>query len=90
MGTGRCPAAGQLKVKAVQLAIYRLAWARLKGVPLHSVRAAFYYVGEDQVVRPHDLGTAERLEEIITAALGGTAALAENPGAVSGTLRPQS
>jgi DNA helicase-2/ATP-dependent DNA helicase PcrA len=88
--TGRRPAAGQLKVKAVQLAIYRLAWARLKGVPLHSVRAAFYYVGEDQVVRPHDLGTAERLEEIITAALGGTAALAENPGAVSGTLRPQS
>jgi len=88
--TGRRPAAGQLKVKAVQLAVYRLAWARLQGVPLDSVRAAFYYVGEDQVVRPHDLGTAERLEEIITSALGGTAALAGNPSAVSGTLRPQS
>ncbi|QCO99203.1 ATP-dependent helicase [Arthrobacter sp. 24S4-2] len=87
--TGRRPAAGQLKVKAVQLAVYRLAWARLQGVPLDSVRAAFYYVGEDQVVRPHDLGSAEQLEEIITAALGGAAALAGNP-AVSGTLRPQS
>ena len=31
--TGRRPSAAQLKVKAVQLAVYRLAWARLKGVP---------------------------------------------------------
>ena len=29
--TGRRPSAAQLKVKAVQLAVYRLAWARLKG-----------------------------------------------------------
>ncbi|MEK0157126.1 ATP-dependent DNA helicase [Arthrobacter oryzae] len=89
--TGRRPAAGQLKVKAVQLAVYRLAWARLKGVPLDSVRAAFYYVGENQVVRPHDLGTAEQLEDIVTAALGGTTALAKAAaGPASGTLRPQS
>ncbi|WLQ06700.1 ATP-dependent helicase [Arthrobacter oryzae] len=88
--TGRRPAGGQLKVKAVQLAVYRLAWARLKGVPLDSVRAAFYYVGEDQVVRPHDLGTAEQLEDIVTAALGGTTALAKAASPVSGTLRPQS
>lgn len=88
--TGRRPAGGQLKVKAVQLAVYRLAWARLKGVPLDSVRAAFYYVGENQVVRPHDLGTAEQLEDIVTAALGGTTALAKAAGPVSGTLRPQS
>jgi DNA helicase II / ATP-dependent DNA helicase PcrA len=71
--TGRRPSAGQLKVKAVQLAVYRLAWSRLKGVPLEDVRAAFYYVADDQVVRPHDLGTAERLEEIVAAALGQTA-----------------
>ena len=71
--TGRRPAAGQLKTKAVQLAVYRLAWSRLKGVPLEDVRAAFYYVADNAVVRPHDLGTAERLEEIIAAALGGTA-----------------
>ncbi|WP_211877762.1 ATP-dependent helicase [Pseudarthrobacter albicanus] len=70
--TGRRPSAGQLKVKAVQLAVYRLAWARLKGVPLEDVRAAFYYVADDQVVRPHDLGTAGTLEEIVAAALGQT------------------
>jgi DNA helicase-2/ATP-dependent DNA helicase PcrA len=71
--TGRRPSAAQLKVKAVQLAVYRLAWARLRGVPLEDVRAAFYYVAENQVVRPHDLGSAEKLEEIVAAALGRTA-----------------
>lgn len=88
--TGRRPAAGQLKVKAVQLAVYRLAWARLKGVPLESVRAAFYYVAEDQVVRPHDLGTADRLEAIVSAALGGATAGASLSEPVRGTSHPQS
>lgn len=68
--TGRRPSAAQLKTKAVQLAVYRLAWARLKDVPLDQVRAAFYYVADNQVVRPHDLGSAERLEQIVAAALG--------------------
>ncbi|HSN35891.1 MAG TPA: ATP-dependent DNA helicase, partial [Arthrobacter sp.] len=67
--TGRRPSAAQLKTKAVQLAVYRLAWARLKGVPVEQVRAAFYYVADDAVVRPHDLGSAERLEQIVAAAL---------------------
>jgi DNA helicase-2/ATP-dependent DNA helicase PcrA len=71
--TGRRPPAAQLKVKAVQLAVYRLAWARLKNVPLEDVRAAFYYVADNQVVRPHDLGSAEKLEGIVAAALGRTA-----------------
>ncbi|MBT2596834.1 ATP-dependent DNA helicase [Arthrobacter sp. ISL-72] len=88
--TGRRPAGGQLKVKAVQLAVYRLAWARLKGVPLHSVRAAFYYVGENQVVRPHDLGTAEELEGIVTAALGGTTSIVKAAAPATAVLRPQS
>lgn len=70
--TGRRPSAAQLKVKAVQLAVYRLAWARLKAVPLEDVRAAFYYVADNQVVRPHDLGSAEKLEGIVAAALGRT------------------
>ncbi|MDI3212503.1 ATP-dependent DNA helicase [Arthrobacter sp. AL12] len=68
--TGRRPSAAQLKTKAVQLAVYRLAWARLKDVPLDQVRAAFYYVADNQVVRPHDLGSAERLERIVATALG--------------------
>lgn len=67
--TGRRPSAGQLKTKSVQLAVYRLAWARLKDVPLDEVRAAFYYVADNQVVRPHDLASGAELEEIVAAAL---------------------
>lgn len=67
--TGRPPSARQLQAKAVQLAVYRLAWSRLKGVPLEDVRAAFYYVSDNRVVRPHDLGSADQLEKIISAAL---------------------
>ncbi|GAB3559138.1 ATP-dependent DNA helicase [Arthrobacter alkaliphilus] len=67
--TGKRPAGRQLKTRAVQLAVYRLAWARLKGVPLEYVSAVFYYVADDSVVRPHDLDTAEELENIIASAL---------------------
>ena len=71
--TGRRPSASQLRAKAVQLAAYRLAWARLKGVPVDEVRAAFFYVADNQVVRPHDLGSAQELEQIVAAALGASA-----------------
>ncbi|MHA7288305.1 ATP-dependent helicase [Arthrobacter sp. MDT3-24] len=67
--TGRRPSAAQLRAKSVQLAAYRLAWARLKGVAVADVRAAFFYVADNQVVRPHDLGSAEELEQIVAAAL---------------------
>ncbi|ABM09910.1 ATP-dependent helicase [Paenarthrobacter aurescens] len=67
--TGRRPAGQQLAIRAVQLAVYRLAWARLKDVPLEDVSAAFYYVADDAVVRPHDLGSAEELELIVAKAL---------------------
>ncbi|MGZ4663392.1 MAG: RecB family exonuclease, partial [Arthrobacter sp.] len=88
--TGRRPAAGQLRVKAIQLAVYRLAWARLKGVPLESVRAAFYYVADDAVVRPHDLGSAAELEEIVTMALGRSTGTGTRPALAIGTSHPQS
>ncbi|HEY8700351.1 MAG TPA: ATP-dependent DNA helicase [Arthrobacter sp.] len=68
--TGRRPSAAQLSAKSVQLAVYRLAWARLKGVGLEEVRAAFFYVADNQVVRPHDLGSAAELEQIVADALG--------------------
>ncbi|MEV7604615.1 ATP-dependent DNA helicase [Paenarthrobacter sp. NPDC089322] len=69
--TGKRPAGSQLATRAVQLAVYRLAWSRLKGVPLDDVSAAFYYVAEDSIVRPHDLGGAIELEQIITNSLTG-------------------
>lgn len=68
--TGRPPAQGNREAKAIQLAVYRLAWSRLMNVPLESVRAAFYYVGEDTVVRPHDLAGHRDLESIIRRATG--------------------
>jgi len=49
--------------------VYRLAWSRLKGVPLEDVRAAFFYVADNAVVRPHDLGTDAELEGIVARAL---------------------
>ena len=68
--TGRPPAAADRDAKAMQLAVYRLAWSRVMNVPLEAVRAAFYYVGEDLLVRPHDLADSKTLEEIIRAATG--------------------
>ncbi|WP_285240790.1 ATP-dependent DNA helicase [Pseudarthrobacter sp. MEB009] len=67
--TGRRPSGAHLRTRAVQLAVYRLAWARLKGVPLDDVRAAFFYVADNNVVRPHDLATSRELEELVQAAL---------------------
>jgi DNA helicase-2/ATP-dependent DNA helicase PcrA len=54
--TGEPPAsAPDLQAASVQLAAYRVAWARLAGVPLERVRAGFYYVRHDQTLRPADL-----------------------------------
>jgi DNA helicase-2/ATP-dependent DNA helicase PcrA len=54
--TGRPPwTKAETDAVAVQLAAYRLAWAALADVPLDRVRAAFYYVRNDQTIRPADL-----------------------------------
>jgi DNA helicase-2/ATP-dependent DNA helicase PcrA len=67
--TGQPPAsAAELRAASVQLAAYRVAWATLARVPLHRVRAAFYYVRHDQTLRPADLideaGLAALIEEV--------------------------
>ena len=49
---------------STQLAIYRLAWAEMRGVPLSAVSAAFVYVRDGQTVRPADLPGREELEEL--------------------------
>ncbi|MEV6800020.1 ATP-dependent DNA helicase [Micromonospora rifamycinica] len=70
--TGRQPTAGEAEVAAVQLAVYRLAWAELAGVPVDRVGAAFHYVRDGVTVRPADLLDADGLTAII-------AGLPENP-----------
>ena len=50
----------------LQLALYRLAWAELSGVPLERVRAAFYFVRSGRVVEPESLPGREELEGLLT------------------------
>jgi DNA helicase-2/ATP-dependent DNA helicase PcrA len=49
----------------LQLALYRLAWAELAGVPLDMVRAAFYFVRSGRIVDPPDLPGREELERLV-------------------------
>jgi len=55
-----------LEVAAIQLATYRLAYAKLHKIALENISAAFHYVGSNQSVRPADLMTEAELISIIT------------------------
>jgi DNA helicase-2/ATP-dependent DNA helicase PcrA len=50
---------------ALQLAIYRVAWAELTGVPLEQVRAAFHYVRSGESVVPQGLADRDELERAL-------------------------
>ena len=50
----------------LQLALYRLAWAELSGVPLERVRAAFYFVRSGRIVEPESLLGREELEGLVS------------------------
>ncbi len=47
----------------LQLALYRLAWAELHGIPVDQVTATFYYVATGRIERPHDLPDRAALTE---------------------------
>jgi DNA helicase-2/ATP-dependent DNA helicase PcrA len=49
----------------LQLAVYRLAWAELRDVPVEEVRAAFYYVRTGVVDRPVSLPGRAELEALL-------------------------
>ena len=51
----------------VQLAIYRLAWAQLRGIEPDRVAAAFYYVRSGLVEEPDLLGEAELADAFLGA-----------------------
>ncbi|MFI2709749.1 ATP-dependent helicase [Micromonospora sp. NPDC018662] len=65
--TGRQPAGREAEAAAVQLAVYRLAWAELAGVPVERVGAAFHYVRDAVTVRPTDLLDVEGLTALVAA-----------------------
>jgi DNA helicase-2/ATP-dependent DNA helicase PcrA len=64
--TGRPPGPERARALAVQLAVYRIAWARLHQVPVDQVRAAFFYASTGQTVRPVDLLAETELEELLS------------------------
>ncbi|MFM8621351.1 MAG: UvrD-helicase domain-containing protein [Candidatus Nanopelagicaceae bacterium] len=50
---------------AIQLAMYRLAWAKIAGVPVEQVSAAFHYVPSGEDDRRSDLLTEAQLVELL-------------------------
>ncbi len=67
--TGAPPETAEAKQHAaIQLAVYRLAWARLHNRPLDTVRAAFHYVRSGHTVTPDTLPGVEDLVALLDAA----------------------
>jgi DNA helicase-2/ATP-dependent DNA helicase PcrA len=66
--TGHPPGADGARARAVQLAVYRLAWARLHRIDVASVGAAFFYALTGETVRPVDLLTEDGLVELLSLA----------------------
>ena len=67
--TGKVKSGDDLESAAIQLAMYRLAYGKLFGIPVENISAAFHYVGSNETVRPADLFTQAQLEELITSNL---------------------
>lgn len=67
--TGDPPTTAEAKQHAaIQLAVYRLAWAALHGLPVDSVRAAFHYVRTGTTVTPDPLPDTAQLAELLEVA----------------------
>jgi DNA helicase-2/ATP-dependent DNA helicase PcrA len=67
--TGEPPDTPEAKQHAaIQLAVYRIAWAALQGCPVESVRAAFHYVRSGRTVTPDSLPGADELAALLDAA----------------------
>lgn len=64
--TGKVKSGEDLSAAAVQLAMYRLAFAKLNKIDIENVSAAFHYVAQNETVRPADLMTEAQLIEIIS------------------------
>jgi DNA helicase-2/ATP-dependent DNA helicase PcrA len=64
--TGQPPRGPEaMRQAAVQLAVYRLAWAALSGCPESSVRTAFHYVRTGATVSPDELPDSTELAELL-------------------------
>jgi DNA helicase-2/ATP-dependent DNA helicase PcrA len=63
------PARGlaEQRARAVQLALYRLAWSRLHEVPVEQVGAAFFHAATGETVRPVELLDETALTALVSA-----------------------
>ena len=70
--TGRVPSERDMPAVALQLAVYRYAWAQVLAarrgghVPPDEVRAAFHYVRSGRTVEPTDLPDADELLRLLS------------------------
>ncbi|HEU4849286.1 MAG TPA: PD-(D/E)XK nuclease family protein, partial [Terrimesophilobacter sp.] len=70
--TGKAPkSADELAERQLQLALYRLAFAKWKGIDPEGVDAVLYYVSDDRVIEPDRIYDEEELLDLWRAATGG-------------------
>jgi DNA helicase-2/ATP-dependent DNA helicase PcrA len=75
--TGKAPKdADDLERKQLQLALYRLAYAKWAGVPIGQIDAAFYFVADDRIIEPEHIDSEEELLARWRSAFGGDLAAA--------------
>jgi DNA helicase-2/ATP-dependent DNA helicase PcrA len=68
--TGKAPSSAQdLEDKQLQLALYRIAYAKWKGIDPELIDAVFYYVADDTVITPERLFDETELVELWRASL---------------------
>ncbi|WJZ01946.1 ATP-dependent helicase [Corynebacterium freiburgense] len=63
--TGGPPKGKDMRAAMVQLAVYRHAWAQLRGIDPSLVRAAFHYVGWNHTFEPDYLPQLKELEAML-------------------------
>ena len=63
--TGRELGGEELDTAAIQLAMYRLAYSKLHGIPLERISAAFFYIPARKTIRPVDILGEDDLLAII-------------------------
>ncbi|GBL18183.1 hypothetical protein EMGBS2_02520 [Actinomycetota bacterium] len=64
--TGKVKDGEDLANAAIQLAMYRLAYAKLSNLPIENISAAFHYVADNQTIRVADVLDEPSLIDLIT------------------------
>ena len=63
--SGKAPAGKHLEDRAIQLSLYRIGLARLLGVGVERIEAAFYFAGDNKEVRPDLIAESELTEKLV-------------------------